>query len=72
MKKHFFKNIAIIEASKIFIKECILIYTCMATVKVSMTIDKDVFSSFKSYCQKNGMKVSSKVEQLFKETLSKN
>lgn len=41
----------------------------MAKVKVSMTIDDNVFKSFKEYCKKNGMKVSTKVEQLMLETV---
>jgi hypothetical protein len=40
----------------------------MAKIKVSMTIDSDVFSAFKSYCAANGMKVSTKVEQIMRET----
>ena len=41
----------------------------MAKMKVSMTIDSDVFAAFKSYCAANGMKVSTKVEQLMKDNL---
>lgn len=37
--------------------------------KVSMTIDKDVYDQFRNYCKQNGMKVSSKVELLMKETV---
>ena len=38
----------------------------MAKVKVSMTIDEHVYEHFRSYCRKNGMKVSSKVEQMMR------
>ncbi|MEK6837270.1 MAG: hypothetical protein AABX69_01345 [Nanoarchaeota archaeon] len=41
----------------------------MTKVKVSMTIDDDVFAAFKNFCKQNGMKVSTKVEQLMKENL---
>ncbi len=41
----------------------------MGKLKVSMTIDEDVFSAFRSYCQNNGMKISTKVEQLMKENI---
>ena len=34
--------------------------------KISMTIDEDIYSTFKEYCKENGMKVSSKVELLMK------
>jgi len=34
-----------------------------------MTIDEDIFAAFKSFCKQNGMKVSTKVEQLIKENL---
>ena len=39
----------------------------MAKAKVSMTIDSHVFTAFKDYCKDNGMKVSTKVEQLMRE-----
>jgi hypothetical protein len=41
----------------------------MPKKKVSMTIDNDIFKLFQSYCAENGMKVSTKVEQMMKETL---
>jgi antitoxin component of RelBE/YafQ-DinJ toxin-antitoxin module len=41
----------------------------MVKKKISMTIDEDVFESFKNYCKKNGMKISTKVELLMKETV---
>ena len=40
----------------------------MGKVKVSMTIDEIVFDTFKAFCKENGMKVSTKVEQLMRET----
>ena len=48
-------------------------YSCggvyMVKTKISMTIDSDIYNNFKSYCQKNGMKVSSKAELLMKEAV---
>lgn len=41
----------------------------MPKLKVSMTIDEEIFASFKSYCKQNGMKVSTKVEQLMKDNV---
>ncbi|MBI2144169.1 hypothetical protein HYU17_03400 [Candidatus Woesearchaeota archaeon] len=41
----------------------------MAKVKVSMTIEDEVFAAFKNYCRQNGMKVSTKVEQLMRESI---
>ena len=41
----------------------------MVKVKVSMTIDEEVFASFKNFCKQNGMKVSTKVEQMMKENV---
>lgn len=41
----------------------------MVKKKISMTIDEEVFENFKSYCKKNGMKISTKVESLMRETL---
>ena len=41
----------------------------MAKIKVSMTIDDHVYERFKDFCKANGMKVSTKVEQLMKEQL---
>ncbi|MBI2144804.1 hypothetical protein HYU18_00615 [Candidatus Woesearchaeota archaeon] len=34
-----------------------------------MTIDEDIFASFKTFCKENGMKVSTKVEQLMKDNV---
>ena len=39
----------------------------MVKKKISMTIDEDIFNDFKSYCEKNGMKISTKVELLMKD-----
>lgn len=39
----------------------------MVKIKVSMTVSKDVLNAFKEYCNKHGMKVSTKVEQMMKE-----
>lgn len=41
----------------------------MGKLKVSMTIDEDIFNAFRSYCQNNGMKISTKVEQLMRENV---
>ena len=41
----------------------------MVKKKISMTIDEEVFNSFKDYCAKNGMKISTKVETLMRETV---
>lgn len=41
----------------------------MVKLKVSMTIDDEVFTAFKNFCRQNGMKVSTKVEQLMKDNL---
>ena len=39
----------------------------MVKIKVSMTIDEHVYAQFKHFCSENGMKVSTKVEQLMRE-----
>lgn len=41
----------------------------MTKEKVSMTIDKEVYDQFRVYCKNNGMKISTKVELLMKETI---
>jgi len=41
----------------------------MAKVKISLTIDEEIFAAFKQYAQANGMKVSTKVEQLMRVTI---
>ncbi len=39
--------------------------------KISLTVDRGTYDVFRSYCYENGMKVSTKVEQLIKELMSK-
>ena len=41
----------------------------LTKLKVSMTIDDEVFAAFKNFCKQNGMKVSTKVEQMMKENV---
>ncbi|MBS3133042.1 hypothetical protein J4470_02850 [Candidatus Woesearchaeota archaeon] len=41
----------------------------MGKIKISMTIDDEVFHAFKTYCQQNGMKISTKVERLMRENI---
>lgn len=41
----------------------------MVKKKISMTIEQEVFEAFKNYCGKNGMKISTKVETLMRETV---
>lgn len=41
----------------------------MAKKKITITIDKDIFEQFKSYCKNNGMKISTKVELLMKDSV---
>jgi hypothetical protein len=41
----------------------------MPKKKVSMTIDEDIFKLFQGYCAANGMKISTKVEQMIRETV---
>ena len=42
----------------------------MVKQKVSMTIDKEVYDSFKEFCRVNGMKVSTKVEILMRDSVN--
>ncbi len=37
--------------------------------KISLTVDEATFELFRSYCYGNGMKVSSKVEQMMKQSM---
>jgi hypothetical protein len=37
--------------------------------KVSITIDDEVFRSFRDFCRQNGMKISSKVELFMKDSV---
>ncbi len=39
--------------------------------RVNFTIDADLVRKFRIYCQKNSMKMSSKIEQLLREELKK-
>ncbi|MFH1589088.1 MAG: hypothetical protein ABIB43_00795 [archaeon] len=41
----------------------------MAKIKISMTIDDQVYDSFKKFCADNGMKISTKVEVLMKNAV---
>ncbi|MBU0472077.1 MAG: hypothetical protein KKF89_05410 [Nanoarchaeota archaeon] len=41
----------------------------MAKQKISMTIEEEIYNQFKKYCSNNGMKISTKVELLMRETL---
>ena len=58
-----------LELRRSFIYETILIWINMAKLKISMTIDEEVFQAFKVYCQANGMKISTKVEQLMRDNI---
>jgi hypothetical protein len=40
-------------------------------IKVTLSLSPDVLDKFKKYCEKRGMKVSSKVELMIKEELEK-
>ena len=37
--------------------------------RINLTIDPIIYQSFKNFCECNGMKISSKVEQMMKETI---
>ncbi len=37
--------------------------------KISLTVDEGTYALFQSYCYENGMKVSSKVEMMMKESV---
>ena len=39
-------------------------------IKISLSVDGAVFDSFRDYCYQNGMKISTKIEQLIKEELT--
>ena len=41
----------------------------MGKKKITMTIDSDIFSAFKDYCDQNGMKISSRVELLMRDSV---
>jgi len=38
-------------------------------IRVNFTIDANLLREFRTYCQKNGMKMSSKIEQLMRNEL---
>lgn len=40
--------------------------------RISLTVDEDTYRVFRSYCYDNGMKVSTKIEQLIKDLMGKN
>jgi antitoxin component of RelBE/YafQ-DinJ toxin-antitoxin module len=37
--------------------------------KVSMTIDEGVYEEFRKFCEANGMKISTRVEAMMKESM---
>jgi len=41
----------------------------MAKIKIYVSLDEDVFASFKTFCQNNGMKISTKVEQMMRDDI---
>ena len=41
----------------------------MGKVKVSMTLHPETLEQFRQYCGANGMKISTKVEQMMREIL---
>lgn len=41
----------------------------MVKQKISLTIDKDTYETFREFCRNNGMKVSTKVELLMKSSI---
>ena len=38
-------------------------------MRISITIDDEMYAAFKEYCEMRGMKMSSKIEQLMKESV---
>ena len=42
----------------------------MTKKKVSMTIDTDIFKEFQKYCEANGMKISTKVEAMMRDSMN--
>jgi len=38
--------------------------------RINLTIDKEIYQNFKKYCEKRGMKVSSKIELYMKKELN--
>jgi hypothetical protein len=41
----------------------------MGKKKVTMTIDSDILHEFRDFCEQNGMKISSRVELLMKDSV---
>ncbi len=39
--------------------------------KVSLTVDQETYAQFRQFCYGNGMKVSTKIEQLIKDLITK-
>jgi len=44
----------------------------MAKVALNITVDKDVLNNFKKICEKNDIKVSTKINTLMKDWIEKN
>lgn len=44
----------------------------MTKVPLNITVDKDVLGSFRRICEKNDIKVSTKINTLMKEWIEKN
>ena len=40
--------------------------------RVNFTIDSTIFNKFRSYCEKNGIKMSTRIEQHIREDLKEN
>ncbi|HNZ61296.1 MAG TPA: hypothetical protein PKH48_07700 [Methanofastidiosum sp.] len=44
----------------------------MTKIPLNITVDKDVLDTFKKICEKNDIKVSTKINTLMKEWIEKN
>ncbi|MDY1592049.1 MAG: hypothetical protein RBS85_07840 [Methanofastidiosum sp.] len=44
----------------------------MTKIPLNITVDKDVLNNFKKICEKNDIKVSTKINTLMKEWIEKN
>ncbi len=44
----------------------------MTKIPLNITVDKDVLETFKKICEKNDIKVSTKINTLMKEWIEKN
>jgi antitoxin component of RelBE/YafQ-DinJ toxin-antitoxin module len=44
----------------------------MTKIPLNITVDKEVLDAFKKICQKNDIKVSTKINTLMKEWIEKN